>query len=193
MSAVDPTLTKTLIGAVATVAIATVTAGFQYAAKLREERRLLRVALVEADTKAAGTFGDLIGRSHGRGQSHLSEELIRALLSQGVLLETIQQVYSDRIRQAADQPNEVKNVLRELTITYPIGVDDMDATLRVLVALGRKHEVLTSAARGAVEGRATWQPLSDGQTLIAELKKSEEWNRMGRIARILHPSKRPSR
>ncbi|MFI1092893.1 hypothetical protein [Streptomyces sp. NPDC020917] len=187
----DPALTKTLIGAVATVAVAAVTAGFQYSAKLREERRLLRIAIVEADAKVAATFGELIGRSHGRGRSELSDELIRVLLADGVLLDTIRQVYSDRIRNAPDSSAMVRQVLGELPIAHPIGTDDMDATLRVLAALGDKHEELTSAARGAVEGRASWKPLTDGPDLVLALKKREKWNRRSRLGKIRHFRERP--
>lgn len=191
MTAMDPILTKTLIGSVATVTVAIVTAGFQHAGKLREERRLLRIALVEADTKVAGTFGELIGRSHGRGRSELSDELIRVLLADGILLDTIRQVYSDRIQNATDSSAMVRRVLDDLPITHSIGTDDMDATLRVLAALGHKHDVLTNAARGAVEGRSSWKPISDGPDLAAALRKRENWNRMSRVAKIRHLRQRP--
>jgi hypothetical protein len=191
MSTVDPTLVKALVGGIAVVAAAAVTALFQYAAKVREERRLLHVSLVEADTKVAGAFGELIGRSHGRGRSELSEALVQALLAEGVLLDTVRQVYADHIQTSSDKRNAVKQVLSDFPVSHPIGTDDMDATLQVLVALGRKHDVLTRAARGAVEGRQRWKPLPGSAELVADLKKHEEWNRMSRVARLLHPGRRP--
>ncbi|MFF0429563.1 hypothetical protein ACFYUJ_34960 [Streptomyces sp. NPDC004520] len=187
----NPTLTTVLVTALGVVTAATVTALFQFAAKVREERRLLRVALVEADTKAAGAFGDLIGRSHGRGSSELNEALVQALLADGVLVDAIRQVYADHIQAAPDKIKAVNHVLGQLPITHPVGADDMDATLRVLAALGLKHEVLTRAARGAIEGRARWKPLPDGPELVKALQNQEKWNRMGRLARLLQPWRRP--
>ncbi|MFF7019382.1 hypothetical protein, partial [Streptomyces sp. NPDC008259] len=95
------------------------------------------------------------------------------------------------IRTAPDKPAALREVLRSLPVTHPIGTDDMDATLQVLAALGRKHDILTRAALGAVEGRATWKPLPGAPELIADLKKHEKWNRMGTIKRLLNPRSRP--
>ncbi|MFJ2107026.1 hypothetical protein ACIOHH_20825 [Streptomyces microflavus] len=188
---VDPNLVKALVGGIAVVSAAAVTAVLQYAAKVREERRLLRVSLVEADTKVAGAFGELIGRSHGRGRSEMSEALVQALFTEGELADTVKETYAEWIRTAPDKPAALREVLRSLPITHPIGTDDMDATLQVLAALGRKHDILTRAALGAVEGRATWKPLPGAPGLIADLKKHEKWNRMGRIKRLLNPRSRP--
>ncbi|MFF1651953.1 hypothetical protein [Streptomyces sp. NPDC058255] len=187
----DPTLVKAAVGGIGVVAAAAVTAVFQYAAKVREERRLLRVSLVEADTKVAGTFGELIGRSHGRGRSELNDALVQALLADGELVETIRRTYADYIRGAPDKLAAVDRVFRDLPIAHPIGTDDMDATLQVLAALGRKHDILTRAARGAVEGRQAWKPLPNGVNLVEALKKQEKWNNMGRVMRLLHPRSRP--
>ncbi|WP_159031852.1 hypothetical protein [Streptomyces lydicus] len=187
----DPTLVKALAGGIAVVAAAAVAAAFQYAAKVREERRLLRVALVEADTKVAGAFGELIGRSHGRGRSELSEALVQALLAEGDLVDTVRRAYADYIRAAPDKRKAITEVFGDLPVSHPIGTDDMDATLHVLAALGRKHDVLTRGARGALEGRAIWKPLPGATELIADLKKQEAWNRMGRMQRLLHPRRRP--
>ncbi|MFI9055365.1 hypothetical protein ACIGXQ_12595 [Streptomyces anulatus] len=188
---VDPILIKALAVSVGAVAAAAVTAAFQYAAKVREERRLLRVALVEADTKVAGAFGELIGRAHGRGRSELSEALVQALLAEGDLVDTVRLAYADHIRAATDKRKAIDQVLGDLPVTHPIGTDDMDATLHVLAALGRKHEILTRAARGAIEGRATWKPLPGGPELVTDLKRHEVWNGMGRVQRLLHPQRRP--
>ncbi|WP_460106512.1 hypothetical protein [Streptomyces sp. YKOK-J1] len=188
---VDPTLVKALVAGIGVVAAATVTAVFQYAAKVREERRLLRVALVEADTKVAGAFGELIGRSHGRGRSELNDALVQSLLAEGELLDMIRQVYADHIRSASNKFKAVDQVLGQLPITHPIGTDDMDATLHVLAALGRKHDILTRAARGAVEGRQSWKPLPGGPELVEDLKKHERWHRTGRFRQLLRPWRRP--
>ncbi|OLZ60748.1 hypothetical protein AV521_44865 [Streptomyces sp. IMTB 2501] len=151
----------------------------------------MRVALVEADTKVAGTFGELIGRSHGRGKSELSDVLIQTLLAEGDLIDTIRQSYADHIRAAPDKLAAINEVFRGLPIAHPIGTDDMDATLQVLAALGRKHVILTRAARGAVEGRQSWKPLPGSVELIEDLKKHEKWNQMGRIWRLFHLRSRP--
>lgn len=67
----------------------------------------------------------------------------------------------------------------------------MDASARVLAALGMKHEILTYAARKTIEERGDYRALRDDDELIYRLKRFEEWNRMGRWARIRHRSSRP--
>lgn len=85
----DPKVIAAVVTGIATITAALLVAILQFAAKLREEQRLARVALVEADARVAAAFVSLMTRAHARGESVLSEGALEPLLREGALADVL--------------------------------------------------------------------------------------------------------
>ncbi|MGW2227267.1 hypothetical protein [Streptomyces formicae] len=173
-----------IIGGSASVAGAAIAASFQYASKAREEKRLARLAQIEADTRIAEAFASLMGKAHGRGETHLSEAAL-PILFEGELLKEIRKSLTGIVTGRSQHGAEARadRALDVATLrTVGVGVADMDAAVQVIAQLGMRHPLLTRAAWVGIEGRNKFQTVNGATDLIERLQKTER-QEMARLNR----------
>lgn len=175
VTVVEAIIVVAIVGGTASVAGAAIAASLQYASKVREEKRLARLAQIEADTRIAEAFASLMGKAHGRGDTHLSEAAL-PILFEGDLLDEVRRSLT-RIVTGNSQHEAEARADRALDVatlrTVGVGVADMDAAIQVIAQLGLRHPLLTRAAWVGIEGRNKFQPVNGAVGLVARLQKAE--------------------
>ncbi|MER7723585.1 hypothetical protein [Streptomyces sp. NPDC096323] len=186
----EPVVTVALVAGSASIAGAAIAASFQYASKVREEKRLARLAQIEADTRIADAFATLMGKAHGRGETHLSEAAL-PILFEGELLEEVQKSLTRIVTGQSEYAAEARadRALDVATLrTVGIGKADMDAAIQVIAQLGLKHSLLTRPAWVGLIGRNEFQSVHGCSELVTRLKQFESAEitrlRRGRCARF---------
>ncbi|MEV8224702.1 hypothetical protein AB0P41_01255 [Streptomyces sp. NPDC079167] len=180
----EPVVTVAVVAGSASIAGAAIAASFQYASKAREEKRLARLAQIEADTRIADAFATLMGKAHGRGQTHLSEAAL-PILFEGELLDETRNALTRIVTGQSEHRAEARadRALDVATLrTVGVGKADMDAAIQVIAQLGLKHSLLTRPAWVGLEGRNEFQPVHECSELVTRLKQfeSEEIMRLRR-------------
>ncbi|MFJ5653771.1 hypothetical protein ACIQD5_10655 [Streptomyces microflavus] len=158
----DPKTAGTIVTAVATVTAAVLVATFQFAAKMREERRLARVALVEADARIAASFVDLMSRAHARGTSELSVSATEVVLQTGPLVDQLRSQLASQLTGPTDPVllKRVDDVLDVLQLrVHAVGFAEQEAAMQAVVALGLQHPLLTQAAFTGLKDRNSFHPV----------------------------------
>ncbi|QKW44270.1 hypothetical protein [Streptomyces microflavus] len=158
----DPKTAGAIVTAVATVTAAVLVATFQFAAKMREERRLARVALVEADARIAASFVDLMSRAHARGTSELSVSATEVVLQTGPLVDQLRSQLASQLTGPTDPVllKRVDDVLDVLQLrVHAVGFAEQEAAMQAVVALGLQHPLLTQAAFTGLKDRNSFHPV----------------------------------
>jgi hypothetical protein len=172
----EPVLVVAAIAGTASITAAALAASFQYMGKVREERRLAQLAQIEADTRIADSFASLMGKAHGRGETHLSEGALPIILD-GELLDAVRDSLGRALTGQAGYSVEAR-VDRILDIvalrTVGVGKADMNAAIQVIAELGMRHPLLTRAARVGIMGRHEFEPVTDYADLVARLQEVED-------------------
>ncbi|MEV8352394.1 hypothetical protein ACFVTT_04345 [Streptomyces niveus] len=172
----EPVVTVAVVAGSASIGGAAIAASFQYASKVREEKRLARLAQIEADTRIADAFATLMGKAHGRGETHLSEAAL-PILFEGELLDEVRRSLARIVTGQADHASEARadRALDVATLrTVGVGKADTDAAIQLIAQLGLKHPLLTRPALVGLEGRNEFQPVNGCLELVMRLKKFEE-------------------
>ena len=122
--------------------------------KFKAEARLSQSAQVEADVQLLKLFTEIMNLAHARGTTLVSEKAVEFLLKDKSLAEMKPDKVGDMIRHSA-------------TFALPVAAAAQDAAIAAIATLGKRHEILRSAALQALES------LMDVKKEVAEKYLSE--------------------
>jgi hypothetical protein len=146
---------------------------------MREERRLTRVALVEADARIASSFVSLMTRAHARGDSVLSEGALEPLLQEGALVDALRIQLAGQITGPTDPEllKRIDNALDAVQLrVHTVGGAEQEAAMQAVVALGLQHPFLTQAALTGLQGRNAYHSVANFDAAEGALKARQAYD-----------------
>ncbi|WP_433571946.1 hypothetical protein [Streptomyces sp. CA-251247] len=159
----DPKITTAVVTGAATIAAAVLVAIFQFTGKWREERRLARIGVAEADARIATSFVQLMSRAHARGEPVVTDgSFLEALLQTGLLADQLRANLGAQVQGSLDVTalQRVDMILDAVQIRTPaVGAAEQEAAMQAVVALGLQHSFLTYAALTGLRDRHAFKPV----------------------------------